>query len=281
VAARYNGVTEATGAPPARWFQQSLSAGARLVRSAKRRTNAHDLPTALLRGVTALHLAGTLLDVDYKAVHESDQTGWLRLSFITEGLYQQLHATVAMAVMLADRGAANPMGCKSIATYLDGIDRSSDHPLAGAVAAARRELDLLRWLCTVRNKAIQHRAEHGYTGGRSVVMPGHFALLYATDHPTPTAIDDAHNVFATLSAKLGPWEVEPVRSREVITYLDFASHELLAHHPPDYDTARTTIAKARAFDIVVSAPMLENTDTALAKLIALATPAPDEQPSRK
>jgi hypothetical protein len=232
----------------------------------------------VLRGVSALHLAGILLDVDYRAVHESDQTGWLRLSFITEGLYQQLHATVAMAVMLADRRAADPMGCESIATYLDALDRRSDHPLAVEVAAARRELDLLRWLCTVRNKAIQHRAEQGYTGGRSVVMPDHFALLYATDHPNRAAIHHAHDVFAALSAKLGPWEIAPVRSREVVTYLDFASHELLADHPREYDTARDTIADARAFDIVVSAPMLENTDTALAKLIALATPAPNEEP---
>jgi hypothetical protein len=130
----------------------------------------------------------------------------------------------------------------------------------------------------VRNKAIQHRAEHGYTGGRSVVMPGHFALLYATDHPDPAAIDQAHDVFAALSAKFRPWEVAPVRGREIVTYLDFVSHELLADHPHDYDTARATIAEARAFDIVVSAPMLENTDTGLAKLIALAMPTADEEP---
>lgn len=127
-----------------------------------------------------------------------------------------------MAVMLADRRTTNPMGCRSIATYLDELDRISGHPLHVEVAAARRELDLLRWLCTVRNKAIQHRAEHGYTGGRSVVTPGHFALLYATDHPSPAAIHHAHSVFAALSAKLGPWEVAPIRSREVVTYLDFA-----------------------------------------------------------
>jgi hypothetical protein len=253
-------------------------AGARLVRSAGQGREAHGLPTALLRGVSALHLAGVLLDVDYRVVHESDETGWLRLSFITEGLYQQLHATVAMAVMLVDRHTANPIGCTSIATYLDAVDRSPAHPLGFEVASARREFDLLRWLCTVRNKAIQHRAEHGYTGGRSVVMPGQSALLYATDHPDSAAIDRAYNVFTALCAKLGPWQVAPVRSREIVTYLDFASHELLAAHPHDYDTARATIAEARAFDIVVSAPMLENADTGLAKLIALATPDPDEHP---
>lgn len=261
-------------ATPTPWFQQSLAAGTRVVQSTGQgRDDAHDVPTSLLRGVSALHLAGILLDVDYQATHEGDPTGWLRLSFITEGLYQQLHATVALAVMLADRRTANPIGCKSIATYLDQLDGNPSHPLSSEVSAARRELNLLRWLCTVRNKAIQHRAEHGYTGGRSVVMPGHFALLYAIDHPSPVAVDEVYEAFEALSAKHGAWLVASVQSREVVTYLDFASHELLADHPDDWDAARATIARARAFDIVVSAPMLENTDTALAKLIALATPA--------
>jgi hypothetical protein len=247
-------------------------AGARLVQSSHAATDGHDLHSALLRGVSALHLAGILLDVDYKATHEGNATGWLRLSFMTEGLYQQLHATTAMAVMLVDSRSPSPIGCTSIGTYLDAVDRDPAHFLANDVVASRRELDLLRWLCTVRNKAIQHRAEHGYTGGRSVVMPGHFALLYATDHPTSAAVDHAYNVFATMRSKLGPWEVEPVRSREVVTYLDFASHELLDVATGDYDIARAAVADARAFDAIVSAPMLENADKALAKLITLAIP---------
>jgi len=114
-------------------------------------------------------------------------------------------------------------------------------------------------------------------------MPGHFALLYATDHPSRDAIDHAHDVFAALSAKLGPWEVAPVRSREVVTYLDFASHELLADHPHDYDAARSTIAQARAFDIVVSAAMLENrhrpreADRARNPQPQMRSPAPDHR----
>jgi hypothetical protein len=58
------------------------------------------------------------------------------------------------------------------------------------VNASRRELDLLRWLCTVRNKAIQHRAEEGYTGGCGVVMPSRFALLSATDQRAEGGIAD-------------------------------------------------------------------------------------------
>ena len=55
----------------------------------------------------------------------------------------------------------------------------------------------------------------------------------------------------------------------MITYLDFASHELLSADPEYFDTAHRVVRAARAYDVVVSPPMLENTDVALASLIAL------------
>jgi hypothetical protein len=252
-------------------FQHSIDAATRLARpTCDIEPDAHDLPTALLRGAATLQLASVLLDVDYQVVHEADHTGWLRLSFFAEGLYQQLHATTSMAVMLADRTNPPVVGCKSLGSYLDVIERQPDHPTAARVAASRRELDLLRWMCTVRNKAIQHRAEEGYTGGRGVIMPSRFAQLSATDQPTSEAIEHAIEVFHDLATTFGPWDVQPMRSREVITYLDFASHELLPTDPEHFDIARRAVSAARAYDVVVSPPMLENTDVALARLIALA-----------
>jgi hypothetical protein len=179
-----------------------------------------------------------------------------------------------MAVLLVDRAPPTSTGCKSPAALLDAVDTRPDHPLAERVDANRRELDLVRWLCTVRNKAIQHRGEEGYTGGRSIVTPVYFALLYATDHPTEDARDRAFDVYLQLSEKHGGFSIEPVRSREIVTYLDLAAHELLAGHPGDYDTARSTVAESRAFDIVVSSSVLRNADAGLARLIELAAPAP-------
>jgi hypothetical protein len=69
-----------------------------------------------------LQLASRLLGVDYQAVHEADHTGWLRLSFFAEGLYQQLHATTSMAVILVDRANPPAVGCKSLGSYVDAID---------------------------------------------------------------------------------------------------------------------------------------------------------------
>ena len=194
-------------------FQRATDAAIRLVQSSAGdiEPDAHDLPTALLRGVAAIQVASALLDVDYQAAHESDHTGWLRLSFFAEGLYQQLHATTSMAVMLADRANPPTFGRKSLREYLDAIDRQPDHPTAARVADSRRELDLLCWLCTVRNKAIQHRAEEGYTGGRAVIMPSRFAQLSATDQPTPEAIEDAIETFQDLVTVFGAWDVQTVR----------------------------------------------------------------------
>lgn len=50
--------------------------------------------------------------------------------------------------------------------------------------------------------------------------------------------------------------------------MDFASHELLPADPEHFDTARRAVSAARTYDVVVSPPMLENTDMALATLIA-------------
>lgn len=253
-----------------------MLAASRLVQSgAAGEPDAHDVAGALLRGCVALHLAGTLLDVDYQATHESDATGWLRLSFFTEGLYQQLHAVTTIGVMLVDSAYPPATGRKSLAGLLDSVDHSPEHPLSERVAAARRELDLLRWLCTVRNKAIQHRAEEGYTGGRGVIMPSRFALLTAADPPAPEAIDWAILTFQTLSQTFGPWDLSPPRSREAITYLDFASHELMPADPEHFDIARRAVEGARVYDVVVSPPMFENTDAALSHLIALADPSTD------
>jgi len=55
-----------------------------------------------------------------------------------------------------------------------------------------------------------------------------------------------------------------------LTYLDLASHEILHLAPHDYDACRRTVAEAGCRDLVVSIPLLENADHAVAALLALA-----------
>jgi hypothetical protein len=122
----------------------------------------------------------------------------------------------------------------------------------------------------VRNKAVQHRAENGYTGGRSIVLPGHFALCHASEPPAGELVEAAFRQFGHMEERYGAWEVAPVRSREAITYLDLASHELFDVAPDDYDACRRVVARTRAFDLVVSAPLMENADASLARLLRMA-----------
>lgn len=255
-----------TDPPPAPWFARSLVAAARLAD----RESIDDLGTALTRGVAALQMAGVLLDVDYQAEHESGPTGWLKLAFFAEGLYQQLHAAATMAVILIDERAEPRLGVKSVAGLQDRLAAQAGHPLRAAVDDARRELSLLRWLCTVRNKAVQHRAEEGYTGGRAVVMHRHFALLSSSRHPGDEVVAVAYAKYVSMVARHGAWEVDPVRSREMVTYLDLCSHELLTRAPNAFDECRAVVEAAGVHDLVVSAALLHNADAALARLVGIA-----------
>src|SRR5947209_12134856 len=120
------GVSKAAPAPR---FQRSMTAAARVGLSGEGEPDAHGLRGALARAVSALHVAGGMLSVDFKAAHESGGTGWLNLVFITEGLYQQLHVAATLAVLLAHRALAAPTGCRSAGALLDAVDAQSAHPL--------------------------------------------------------------------------------------------------------------------------------------------------------
>jgi hypothetical protein len=152
---------------------------------------------------------------------------------------------------------------------LDAEAQAQEHPLATGLGRRRREIDLLRWLLQVRNKAIQHRAESGYVGMRGVVLPDAFALLPGSAPLATQVIRKANDLFVGLHRRHGDPGQGRTESRDIVTYLDLFSHSLLEVSPTDFDSARRVIAEASAFDVVVSGPMLRNADAALAALIQL------------
>ena len=86
----------------------------------------------------------------------------------TVGFYQQLHVVVAGAVVLA-RSCADPPIPKieSLQALGDELRKHPDAELRGRFEAIQREVRYLKWLWTVRNKAVQHRAgnEHYSSDG--------------------------------------------------------------------------------------------------------------------
>jgi len=252
-------------------FAASLSAA--IARA--ERESVDDVGTLLVRQIAVLQMLGRLLAIDYREFYQSEQAdAWLKLLLYTEALYQQLHATVTTAAVLVGERASPPLGVRGL-SQLKAIADAERHPVAADLRHGRREIDLLRWCLQVRNTAIQHRAEAGYVGGRSVVLPDAFALLHAAAAPPQDALRKANDLLVGLHRRYGNHRQERVDSREAVTYLDLFSHSILQIAPADFDAARRVVAEARAFDVVVSRSMLQNVDDALAVLIGFAPPHPN------
>ena len=256
-----------TSRPPRRSFEESLAATIRLVDPGSIDT----IGTTLANQVALLQAAGRLLTVNYRYFYEHEQDGWARLVLFTEALYQQIHAVATTASVLVAGATTPPLArVGSLHQLLTAIDRDPSHSLGPQVRAQRRGLDLLWWLCEVRNVALQHRAERSYTGNRGMVMIDGFALLRTVEPAAPPALRKARSLFTDLCRKYGEWNETPDSDREALTYLDLASHELFDLAPSDFDSCRRIINEARRCDLVVSLPVLENADRAVAALIGLA-----------
>jgi hypothetical protein len=221
-----------------------------------------------------LQYAGRGLAVDYRAVYEQGADGFAQLVFFTEGLYHQLHAVATTAAVLVGETATPTLKVRSLGHLLGRLDGQPQHPLNESRHARRRELGLLDWLGQVRNVALQHRAERAYTGNRGIVPLDGFALLRTVEPVDSQALRKARDLFRGMTNKYGGWTHQPNTNREALTYLDLASHELFREAPADFDTCRRVVTDAQCYDLVVSLPMLENADAALAALIDMA-PARD------
>jgi hypothetical protein len=249
-------------------FERSLRAAVPLVDQ----SSIDALGTTLANQVSILRAAGRLLTVNYRYYYENEQDGWARLVLHTESLYQQIHAVATTAAVLVARTTSPAL--KQIGSFHQlrrALLREPSHPLAQHARANTRVLDLLWWLCDVRNIALQHRAERSYIGNRGIVMVDGFALLRTVEPTDTAALRKGSTFFTGLTRKYGQWNETPNTPREALTYLDLASHELLDVAPHDFDACRRIVVEAGCHDLVVSIPLLENADAGVAALLGLAT----------
>jgi hypothetical protein len=96
-------------------------------------------------------------------------------------------------------------------------------------------------------------------------------LLRTVESAERAALRKGNAYFTGLTRKYGQWNETPNTPREALTYLDPASHELFDVAPHDFDTCRRIVVEAGCADLVVSIPLLENADSAVAALLGLAT----------
>jgi hypothetical protein len=206
----------------------------------------------------------------YQAVYERAQAEFFQtFSSGLDSLYQQLHAAAAETAGLVGSAARLAVDVTSLAGLNDYVAKHPTEQLASQVRGIRREVRLLSWICTVRNKAVQHRHENGYTGNRAMVPFDGFAMMRKPLPATPEIVRKARKMLRGLVRRYGIALDTETGDVEMITYLDLVSHSLYPVSPGEFDRARAVVAKAARHDLIVSLPFLATVDRALAALIAL------------
>jgi tetratricopeptide (TPR) repeat protein len=237
-----------------------------------------ELGPTLMRQVMLLRTAGRLLSCDFSAVCETEDDGILRLMLFAESLYMHLHATVSTAAVLLGRRAVPTLTVRGLADLQRTLAQRPDHPLAPRLHAVEREMTLLRWFCTVRNKALVHRAEGDYTDASATMIRDAFILMVrrrGLSEPALAQVErtfhtmrDRHAAVRAMASELALQRGERY-DRSLTAAFDAVSHALYESTPLDFDVCRRTVAEAEMHDLVVSPAMLDNADAALATLIEL------------
>jgi hypothetical protein len=236
-----------------------------------------DIAKGVILGLSNLRSMGLAFrEPDYQAIYNLDPLGTLeRLTAASESAYQQTHS---LSESIAHLIAASATPTLEASSFSGVVDRAlaANHPIAAALRQRHREIRLLRWLGTVRNKAVQHRAQNGYIDNMAMMARDAFVLFRNPSEPAPGVASAARNYLTALTRAFSI-PLDPGNgNREAVAYLDAVSHGLLRQHQPQADRARDIVEKARQHDVVMSAALLDNVAWALASLIEVVP----EHPSR-
>ena len=244
------------------------------IRLACRDNSAPTPDKALLGDITILaRLADALTERNYVWAYESGPEKFFESKIQNvPALFQQLHATVALSshVIRQNHGyedGENIGAVREVARSWPGL-RAASVPID-------RELRLLDYLCTVRNKVVQHRGPEGQAiPGISLHADGFY---YSGRRATinPALVKRARKMLAAVCSTHG-FRLPPANSPEEL----FFHLELVAHLLWEQDTAASNRAfklvwEARPYAAVVSIAMLANVDRSLGALLDLAAISPE------
>jgi hypothetical protein len=209
--------------------------------------------------------------LNYQDAYNADGLATLQdLTSRAEAIYQQTHVLAEALGHLIATTADPPVRVGGLAGVLDTIAATS-HPLGAPLHQVRREARLVRWLNTVRNKAVQHRVQNGYTNNNAIVAPDGFVLIRKPHPPDDPTARKARATLTGFNRSFGVQLDSGEGSDEALAYLDLASHSIYRTHPGQADPAREIVEAARVHQVVMSSAVLDNIAWAVTGLIS-ATP---------
>ncbi len=235
-----------------------------------------DLGTTLVLALSNLQGVGMLFRMsDYQVAYEEQPLETFQdLSSRTDAVYQQVHAlSESIARLLADT-ASPPLRATGFTALIDRA-ATDGHQLAGQLRTRSREVQLLRWLATVRNKAVQHRAQNGYIDNKAIVLTDGFVLIRKPTPPASTLVHKARSALIGLVREFSLDLETDAGADETIAYLDLVTHGILRSHPGRADPARAIIEQAGIHNVVMSAAVLDNIAWAIGRLIELVPEHPN------
>lgn len=250
---------------PSDFFAQALGIAAT---RADRESTSHPAKGIVL-SIASLRSAGEVFrKPDLRAVYNADPLAtFTDFQTRAESIYQNVHRLCEATALLIE--SAESIGGKP---NLGGQLRhaaATKHPFAAALGSRSREIELLQWLATVRNKAIQHAASNGYTDNKGVMARAGFVMIRAVAPPDSKTVHKARALLVGLTRQFGAADDPGSGAQEAIAFLDLASHKIYRDHPGRVDPARRIVMDAKVHYIVVSSDMLDNVAWALGRVLEL------------
>jgi hypothetical protein len=214
--------------------------------------------------------ARPLLSADYQAQHTAQGAEFFLESLLrTIAFYQQLHVVIAGTVVLARLCAEPPIPkIESLQKLEEELGKHPDVELKGRLAGIQREVRYLRWLGSVRNKAVQHRAGNEHYSSDGILLPDGLAFIRRHQPLDDHVVIPAREELERLNRIYG-LALDTAGTSEVFAYLDLVSQQFYGAMDDEFDQLRRLIQNPRLYQVIMSPHLIENVDHALAALITM------------
>jgi hypothetical protein len=208
-----------------------------------------------------------LLSPDYQAEYEAEPGEYFLDALLrTITFYQSLHSVVAGAVVLARSCTNSPVPkTESLGEFQTAIIASSDEELRDRFADIRREIEMLKWLATVRNKAIQHRAGNKHYDSHGIILRDGLAFIRRHQPMDDEFLTKPRQELKRLNEQ-HQLTLDTAGTSEVFAYLDLVSQSFYGADDDEFDGIRAIVEGARLYQVIMSQRLIENVDAALAAL---------------
>lgn len=243
------------------------AAGGLVGRLALERPELQAPATEVLRDLAMCDEAGKVFAEtrDWRALYEADQVGtWKAGASALEGLYQQIHKLRVSLIAFVDSGWATTIrGSSAYEWYSAKEDAAAP---SGPLEEPARELAWIDHLCTMRNRAVQHRVDRGSELAGYIVEGSSFSAVYK-GRGDRSELGEVRRLFEAARLQYGV-TLEASGSTEDVAYLSSLAEQLHDVNPPLADEMRRAIIRSGVVVLLGSESLVRHLDAAFVRIVS-------------